>query len=87
MIDVDAICEDLKTKMSEDSIKWLKEMKEEELISTHHSLGRFIRNTYKLWECQWEPDLVDGVDHSPYHPDAISMTIIKIFHKKLNESG
>lgn len=44
--------------------------------------GRWIRNRYSLWTVPWEPELRDGIDYSPYHPDAISMTIIKEVWKK-----
>lgn len=56
-----------------------------ELAIYHHSLGRSIRNEFKLWEIKWEPELVDGVDHSPYHPDSVSMTIIEDVWDKLHE--
>ena len=56
----------------------------EELIGYHHSLGRDIRNTFELWNLEWEPEIVDGVDESPYHPDAVSMTIIEQVWKRLN---
>jgi hypothetical protein len=52
----------------------------EELIRLHHSLGRDIRNEYGLWNRKWTPELKDGVDYSPNHPDAISMTIIRALH-------
>ena len=52
------------------------------LIQYHHSLGRYIRNQYKLWENKWEPELDhEGVDMSPYHPDAISNEIIRLIWK------
>lgn len=47
------------------------------LIKYHHSFGTYIRNKYKLWENKWEPKIVNEVDVSPNHPDAISMRIIK----------
>lgn len=55
------------------------------LTDFHHSLGRHIRNTYNIWRYEWEPDLVDGVDHSKYHPDNISMEIIKAVWMRGNE--
>jgi len=57
---------------------------EDELIKYHHDLGRNIRNGFDLWSYAWEPDLVDGVDMSPEHPDAISMEVIRElwFHLK-----
>jgi len=47
------------------------------LSQYHHTLGREIRNNYNLWEIKWEPKLIDGVDHSPEHPDNASSEIIK----------
>jgi hypothetical protein len=55
----------------------LAEYGKNRLIDYHHRLGRYIRNTYSLWTFDWEPELIDGVDHSPFHPDNISMEIIK----------
>lgn len=61
---------------------FLSEYSDDSLIRYHHGLGRHIRNKYKLWEIKWEPVLIDGVDHSPYHPDNISMTIIEEVWKR-----
>lgn len=58
-----------------------------DLVMYHHSLGRNIRNEFELWTIEWEPELIDGVDHSPYHPDAVSMTIIEEVWDKLHESN
>lgn len=49
----------------------------DDLTMYHHSLGRMIRNEFKLWENTWEEDIRDGVDYSPDHPDQLSMTIIE----------
>jgi len=58
------------------------------LYLLHHGFGTWIRNHYKLWELKWEPELRDGVDYSPNHPDAISMTIIKeVWKKGLSNNG
>lgn len=51
----------------------------EEAISMHSTLGRHLRNHANLWQNTWEPELVDGVDHSPSHPDAISARVIRDF--------
>lgn len=50
-------------------------------------LGMWIRNKYNLWTIPWEPELKDGIDYSPYHPDSVSMTIIKEVWKKGLPSG
>ena len=47
------------------------------LVSYHNTLGQDIRNQYKMWEDKWTPIIKDGVDISPYHPDARSMLILK----------
>ena len=47
------------------------------LVAYHNSLGRKIRNEFKLWENTWTPDIRNGVDHSPDHPDAVSMRLIE----------
>lgn len=51
--------------------------KKENLIRLHHYLGRMIRNNYGLWEHPWEPEIKNGVDCSPHHPDSISQRIIE----------
>lgn len=43
----------------------------------HNTYGRWIRNRYDLWQIPWEPELRDGVDWSPYHPDCVSDTLLK----------
>lgn len=50
---------------------------EEKLHIYHDSLGRSIRNIFKLWETDWIPEIRNGVDYSENHPDQISMRIIK----------
>ena len=62
----------------------------DELIMYHHTLGREIRNKYKLWTYEWTPVIIDGFDMSPDHPDAVSMKIIEdvwdLIHNQ-NEKG
>lgn len=71
--------------LTDKDIAILKETAFEDLIQFHRTVGRDIRNKYKLWEYQWEP-LVgdDGVDYSPNHPDAISMRIIEHVWRRVN---
>lgn len=57
----------------------------DELAFYHHTIGRNIRNIFGLWEHKWEPELVDGIDYSPNHPDAISMEVIKEVHRRVNQ--
>jgi len=49
----------------------------ETMASLHNTLGRKIRNKYKLWEIPWEPEIRNGIDYSPNHPDCISDTLLK----------
>ena len=53
-----------------------KDTPEDKLIRYHHSLGQDIRNEFGLWSDKWEPKIVEGVDMSEDHPDAISQKII-----------
>ena len=61
---------------------FLSEYGNNNLIDYHHSLGRYIRNKYKLWNKKWEPLIINGSDHSPDHPDNISMKMIEEIWKK-----
>lgn len=57
---------------------------EEDLIKFHHNLGQDIRNSFELWRCTWYPEIVDGVDMSPEHPDQVSMTVIEELWRTVN---
>ena len=61
---------------------FLAGIKNDSLTQYHNSLGCFIRNKYNLWEIEWEPELRDGIDYSPFHPDQISFTIIEELWKR-----
>ena len=63
-----------------------KNMQEKELIQLHHGWGTHIRNTYNLWQLEWEPEIDDDwTDMSPAHPDAISQRIIEIVWKRFQD--
>lgn len=49
----------------------------EELNQYHHYVGQNIRNKFRLWTYPWEPEMKDGFDCSPEHPDAVSMRVIE----------
>lgn len=53
---------------------------EDDLISFHHSLGMWIRNTYGLW------DTSHPLHAMGYHPDDYSFEVIVLLHKTLNRS-
>lgn len=88
MVDID--------QMSETVMEWFDELDkndqesfiaiaEEDLINLHQSLGRSIRNEFKLWEHEWTPELVNDIDCSNDHPDAISMLVITQVWRDLQE--
>lgn len=63
---------------------YLKTFKnKEDLIVLHNNLGRDIRNAFDLWGYKWKPELVDGVDVSPDHPDLVSQRVIERVWEKL----
>lgn len=49
----------------------------DDLVRYHDSTGREIRNRFKLWERKWTPDVRNGIDHSPEHPDNISQEVLE----------
>ena len=59
--------------------------REKVVVSFHFTLGMWIRNKYGLWNSnnplvQGEPQIKDGIDYSPHHPDAVSGRIIEKVH-------
>lgn len=81
---VDEIADDILSGWADSTKEQLKQIPFEDLIKYHHGFGTGIRNEYKLWERKWTPEIRNGVDYSPEHPDAISQTIIETIWKKLN---
>lgn len=71
--------------LSHELLQFFKDSKRDDMIQLHHSFGRYIRNKYDLWSRTWVPDLIDGVDYSKEHPDAISMDIIESIWDKIND--
>lgn len=59
----------------------------EKLTSYHNNIGRTIRNEFKLWETEWKPDIVGGIDCSPHHPDQVSMRVIEGVWDKLHNTN
>jgi hypothetical protein len=61
-----------------------------ELHKYHFGLGMKIRNECGLWKEPWIPwkeEIIDGVDYSPDHPDAVSTQIIKTVWDKIQEEN
>lgn len=70
----------------------LKEIKKEfvntpkdQLVKFHGTLGRTIRNEFKLWETEWKPEIREGVDYSPDHPDQLSFRVMEEVWERLNK--
>ena len=69
----------------EDMVEFLK-MSSDDLTTWHHSLGRWIRNNWGLWEPDPEksPLLKHMIDMGFKHPDDMSQSIIVEFWCRLN---
>lgn len=95
----DEIVDDLINRLTDEAKQQLQEMSEDEVRGLHHSWGMNIRNFYNLWmedhplTKQWYEDhlnnnmkehIINGVDHHPCHPDAVSDAIIKKVWEKVN---
>ena len=65
-------------KEDTNALNILKNTPKKNLINYHHTLGRWIRNNYGLWENNKE--LKENK-----HPDDVSQEIIIATWKKLNE--
>lgn len=52
-------------------------------IELHSTMGQYIRNEAHLWDTEWQPLIIDGVDHSHDHPEAISARVIKQFQENV----
>jgi len=63
----------------------LRKTPKDQLIQFHSNLGRLIRNSLCLWNIKHKPKIVDGVDVSHNHPDAVSMRIIEALWERLQD--
>ena len=55
-----------------------------QLVIYHSSLGQQIRNRFNLWYYPWDERLVEGLDVSDEHPDAVSMRVIEEVWRRVN---
>lgn len=82
------IVEDLLISLSSKELKQLQKTTEKDLIFYHMSLGKYIRNEYKLWEPK-NPYIVPlrktHAEYQPLHPDELSFTIIGMLWKRLQQ--
>jgi hypothetical protein len=54
----------------------------DELVTTHHGLGRWIRNNWGLWEGGALADHMKSLGFT--HPDDMSASIIREFWNRMN---
>ena len=54
-----------------------------DLIKYHNSFGQAVRNNFDLWQNSWNPEIVDGADVSPQHPDNLSMNALRLAWKTI----
>lgn len=87
MLDVEHVIETVCEWMSEDKDVLIDFIStpEDKLSSYHFLLGTSIRNTFNMWEIPWTPDIQDGFDMSPNHPDNRSQQIIVEAWKRLRD--
>ena len=81
--DKERIVNEIISTMSSEDKKEIREVKSKELILYHRTLGRSIRNHYKLHH---DKKLVESVLGKPGHADDASMVIIKEVWKVLQDS-
>lgn len=99
---VEEIADDMVEYITTIDVLYLRNLPlKEDMGRFHHTVGMDIRNNYGLWEdnhpltAAWFTDmknntndfLIDGIDHHPCHPDAISMQILERIWEKVNESS
>ena len=88
MIDFDQMVDEVERWLNETpehAREAFKKVSEDELVMFHSSVGRRIRNHFRLWEVGHEPQIDDrGVDCAPDHPDQISMNVIKAVWQRAN---
>ncbi|EBS4516522.1 hypothetical protein DQT32_03735 [Salmonella enterica subsp. enterica serovar Braenderup] len=58
----------------------------QDLSKYNTSLGRSIRNEFDLWKYPWEPQLVNGIDYSPNHPDEVSIRVLQEVWKRIQDN-
>jgi hypothetical protein len=84
---VDKIVDREISMMDSGNINYLKSITKDRVFVFHHGVGTYIRNKYKFWESnplteKWRTDptshkIVNGVDCSEDHPDAVSMRVLQ----------
>jgi hypothetical protein len=93
---IDEIVEDLVSNLHPTKRYEIMRMVERDLITLHSTFGKVIRNDYGFWNThpltyEWRTNpfsrnIIDGVDCSDYHPDALSTQIMHLVWKRLHDT-
>ena len=71
--------------LSEEDRKWIKNLENrDETIELHHSLGRWIRNNWGLWDSGARLSKY-LIDKGLKHPDEMSVKILEFYYDWLHE--
>lgn len=79
----DQIVDLILADMSESEFLMLRQMKKPQLIRFHHTVGRYIRNEYRLWDIR-NPYTETEHETSPSHPDQTSQRIIEKIWERIH---
>ena len=91
---IESIVDDLLLKITDPTDRhYIRKLKKKDLINLHNGFGTEVSNEYQLWHsdhpltAEWHAEInrviVDEVDDSPNHPDAVSNKIVELLHRKL----
>ena len=86
LTDAQIISDLLSSQFSEEDKILLKNTEYNDLIKYHHSIGRWIRNHYRLWATN-NPNVIRDDPNGPRFPDQISHKIIEECWKRLQQFG
>lgn len=72
-------------EFDEETIQQFKELEEKDMMAvTHHSLGRWLRNNWGLWDEKTELHRWFKNELGIFHADDMSGIILTSMHRKLN---
>jgi len=82
----DEIVEVVFGRISKDEIEYLQTIKRDDMIEFHSTVGRGIRNDFRLWHTKnpltkaffedGDKYIVNGVNLHPDHPDTVSCNVL-----------
>ena len=84
MITLEEILNKICSEMHQTNKNYIKQVKEEDLIQFHSTLGRQIRNRFLLWDTDFDL-LIDMGLPLDTCADGVSQKIIEALWKKLND--